>query len=59
MCELNVTQEQVNRIIQRLEDAIQVCYTAPDNPKEQGYPFATGYSRSAMQDAVQALQRMM
>lgn len=59
MCETTVTQEQVNRIIKRLEDAIQVCYTAPENPKEQGYPFAAGYSRAAMQDAVQALQRLM
>ena len=59
MCDMTMTQEQVNRIIKRLEDAIQVCYTAPENPKEQGYPFAAGYSRAAMQDAVQALQRLM
>lgn len=59
MCDMTMTQEQVNRIIRRLEDAIQVCYTAPENPKEQGYPFAAGYSRAAMQDAVQALQRLM
>jgi len=59
MCELNVSQEQVNRIIQRLEDAIHVCYTAPENPKDEGYPYATGYSRSAMQGAVEDLRRLM
>lgn len=59
MCDMTTTQEQVNHIIKRLEDAIQVCYTAPENPKEQGYPFATGYARSAMQGVVEDLQRLM
>lgn len=59
MCDMTATQEQVNRIIERLEDAIHVCYTAPENPKEQGYPFAAGYSRAAMQGAVEDLQRLM
>ena len=59
MCEMNVTKEEVNNIIKRLEDAIQVCYTAPENPKDEGYPYATGFARSAMQGAVQDLQRLM
>ena len=59
MCELNATKEQVNVIIQRLEDAISVCYTAPENPKEEGYPYATGFARSAMQGAIEDLTTLM
>jgi len=59
MCDMNVTKEEVNNIIKRLEDAIQVCYTAPENPRDEGYPYATGFARSAMQGAVQDLQRLM
>lgn len=58
MCELNATKDEVNAIIQRLQDAINVCHTAPDN-KDEGYPYATGFARSAMQGAVEDLQRLM
>lgn len=43
---------------ERLQDAVNVCYTAPEN-KDQGYPFATGYSKSAMQGVVEDLNRIM
>ena len=59
MCELNATKEQVENIIKRLEDAVNVCYTAPENHEEEGYPYATGFARAAMQGAVQDLQRLM
>jgi hypothetical protein len=59
VCELNATKEELNVIIGRLQDAINVCYTAPENPKDEGYPYATGFARSAMQGAVQDLQRLM
>ena len=59
MCEMNVTKDELNLIIGRLEDAINVCYTAPENPKEEGYPYATGFARSAMQGAVEDLRRLM
>ena len=59
MCDMNATKEEVNNIIKRLEDAINVCYTAPENPRDEGYPYATGFARSAMQGAVQDLQRLM
>ena len=58
MCEMNVTKEELNVIIGRLEDAIKVCYTAPDK-KDEGWPYATGFARSAMQGAVEDLQRLM
>ena len=59
MCESNVTKEELNLIINRLEDAISVCYTAPENPKNEGYPYATGFARSAMQGAVENLRKLM
>jgi len=58
MCELNATKDEVNAIIQRLQDAIDVCYRAPEN-QEEGYPYATGFARSAMLGAVEDLQRLM
>jgi len=59
MCDTRITKSEIETIIEGLESAIQVCYTAPENPKEQGYPFATGYSKSAMQTAVDDLRRLM
>lgn len=47
----------IELIIDRLQHAIEVTGTAPDNP-EEGYAFATGYARSAMQGAVVALQEL-
>ena len=58
MCEMNVTKQELDLIIGRLQDAIDVCYRAPDN-QEEGYPYATGFARSAMQGAVEDLQRLM
>ena len=58
MCEMNVTKEELNLIIGRLEDAISVCHTAPEK-EDEGWPFATGFARSAMQGAVEDLQRLM
>lgn len=59
MCEMNVTKIELDLIINRLEDAINVCYTAPENPNEEGYPYATGFARSAMQGAVKDLRSLM
>ena len=40
-------------------DAINVCYSAPENPKEEGYPYATGYSRSAMMGVADDLSKIV
>jgi len=58
MCDMNVTKDELNVIIERLEDAINVCHTAPDK-KDEGWPYATGFARSAMQGAVEDLRRLM
>ena len=59
MCEANVTKMELDLIINRLEDAITVCYKAPENPDTEGYPYATGFARSAMQGAVEDLRKLM
>ena len=58
MCS-KISNFDIETIIDGLQDAINVCQTAPENPKEQGYPYATGYSRSAMQTAIENLQTLM
>ena len=58
MCEMNVTKQELDLIIERLQEAINVCHTAPEN-QEEGWPYATGFARSAMQGAVEDLQRLM
>ena len=54
-----ISNFDLETIIEGLQDAINVTYTAPENPREQGYPYATGYSRSAMQTAIENLQTLM
>ena len=54
-----ISNFDIETIIDGLQDVINVCHTAPQNPKEQGYPYATGYSRSAMQTAIENLQMLM
>ena len=51
--------DQLVMLIDRLNNAVNVCYTAPENPKEQGYPYATGYSRSAMSDVADELSAIV
>lgn len=45
-------------IIERLEDAIQVCYNAEGND-DKGYPYATGYSMVTMQETIRELKELM
>jgi len=54
-----ISNFDIETIIDGLQDAINVTQTAPENPKEQGYPYATGYSRAAMQTAIENLQMLM
>ena len=50
--------DQLQLIIERLKDGVFVTYEAPDN-KDQGYPYATGYARSAMRGVIQDLQQIV
>ena len=51
-------ETQLLSLQERLQDAVKVTYTALENEGE-GYPFATGYSRSAMEGVIEDLERMM
>ncbi len=55
---VNVPITTLETLIEGLESAILVCYTALDNPIEQGYPYATGYSRAAMKETIKTLQAL-
>ena len=50
--------DQLIFLIDRLNNAINVCYEAPEND-EHGYPYATGYARSAMTDVANDLSKIV
>jgi hypothetical protein len=50
--------DQLVMLIDRLNNAINVCYEAPEI-EDQGYPYATGYSRSAMIDVANDLSKIV
>ena len=50
--------DQLVMIIDRLNEAVNVCYEAP-KIDGQGYPYATGYSRSAMTDVANDLSKIV
>ncbi len=51
------TDLMLSNMIQRLDEAVNVCHTAPDN-EDQGYPYATGYSMSAMRAVLEQLTEL-
>ena len=51
--------DQLVMLIDQLNNAINVCYTAPENSEEQGYPYATGYARSAMSEVADRLSAIV
>ena len=46
---------QLQTIIENLEDGVKVSYESLNDP-DQGYPYATGYSRSVMEHCIKDLQ---
>ena len=50
--------DQLVLLIDRLNTAINVCHTAPDN-HQQGYPYAAGYARSAMSEVADTLSQIV
>ena len=57
--ETNIPINQLNRMIDTLKDAIGVCYSVDNTSDrdEKSYPYATGYSKSAMRDVLQTLEQ--
>ena len=50
--------DQLVMLIDRLNTAVNVCYEAPEI-EDQGYAYATGYSRSAMTDVANDLSKIV
>jgi hypothetical protein len=55
---MNYIEENFNRAIHHLEDAIKVCLEAPEI-EDQGYPYAAGYARAVMMGTVDDLNRIL
>ena len=51
------TDLTLSNMIQRLDEAVNVCQSAPDI-EDQGYPYATGYSMSAMRAVMEQLTEL-
>ena len=59
---VNVSVDTLKRLIHNLEDAVRVCRevdNTQENDYEKTYPFATGYSRSAMTSAIMDLNNLI
>jgi len=54
---LYTTDLMLSNMIERLNEAVNVCHTAPDI-NDQGYPYATGYSMSAMRAVAEQLTEL-
>ena len=50
--------DQLVMLIDRLNSAVNVCYEAPEI-EDQGYAYATGYSRSAMTEVADSLSKIV
>jgi hypothetical protein len=48
-------KNKLDRVIVTAKQAIQVSKEAPDNPT-LGYPYACGYSRSALRQIIEELE---
>lgn len=60
---MDTTKDSLKRIIRDLEQAIIVCYNVDTvqgtGDYDKTYPYATGYSRSAMQSAIIELKQVI
>ena len=50
----------LKRLIKSLEDAVNICYDVDNtsDDMDRSYPFATGYSRQAMREALEELKAL-
>jgi len=58
---VNVRVDTLQRIIRDLQNAINVCYDVDSLSEDDvhSYPYATGYSRSAMKSAILDLNNIL
>lgn len=59
MCK--ITNSDIETIIDGLQGAINICYRvdSSSDDNERSYPYAAGYSRAAMQTAIENLKTLM
>lgn len=50
--------EELQLVIERLKHAVVVSNDCCSDP-DKGYPFATGYSKSAMEDSIEDLKQIL
>ncbi len=55
---VKLPHNEYEAMIKTLKDAVNVCYNvdSSDEDIDRSYPFATGYSRSAMQQVLKTLE---
>ena len=60
MKNVTIPETTLETLIEHLADAINVCYNVDSrsDDSEKSYPYATGYSRSAMQQIRQQLKSL-
>ena len=59
---VTVRVDTLKRLISNLQDAVNVCYnldSSESDNHEKTYPFATGYSRAAMQNVIFDLNNIL
>jgi hypothetical protein len=59
---VTVRVDTLQRLISNLQDAVNVCYNVDSSESdnhEKTYPFATGYSRAAMQNVIFDLTNLL
>jgi hypothetical protein len=59
---VTVRVDTLQRLISNLQDAVNVCYNVDSSDSddyEKTYPYATGYSRGAMQNAIFDLNNLL
>jgi len=55
------TSTEILSVIDTLTAAVNVCYSVDNSSEdhEKSYPFATGYSKAAMQNAIKDLTHIL
>ena len=59
---VTIRVDTLKRLISNLQDAVNVCYNVDSSESdnhEKTYPFATGYSRAAMNSVIEDLNNLL
>jgi len=59
---VTIRVDTLKRLISNLQDAVNVCYNVDSSESdnyEKTYPYATGYSRGAMNSVIEDLNNLL